>query len=63
MPLLIAQAAFRYATKPLQPGDEFEASEKDARILKLAQRARDAKPEEGKRGGRRYQRRDLLAES
>lgn len=61
MPLLIAEASFRYATRPLKPGDEFEASEKDANILKLARRARDAKAEEPKRT-RRYQRRDMVAE-
>ncbi len=63
MPLLIAESEFRYATKPLKVGDEFEASEKDAKVLKLAKRARDPRPGDRKRGGGRYQRRDMVAES
>lgn len=64
MPRLIAEAAFAYATKALKPGDEFEASDKDANILKLAKRARDAKPSDGGRRGRgNYIRRDMRAES
>ncbi len=63
MPQLIAEAAFNYATKPLKPGDEFEASDKDAKILKLAKRARDPRPGDKRRSGGRYQRRDMVAES
>jgi hypothetical protein len=62
MPQLIAEADFTYATKPLKVGDEFEASVKDANILKLAKRARDPKPGDRRRSGR-YQRRDMVAES
>jgi hypothetical protein len=61
--MLIAEADFRYATKPLKVGDEFEASDKDASILKLAKRARDPRPGDKKRAGGRYQRRDMTAES
>lgn len=66
MPQLVAKAAFTYATRALKPGDKFEASEKDARILKLTKRADDdldegAAAPEPKRT-RRYQRRDMLAE-
>jgi hypothetical protein len=62
MPSLVAEVAFTYATKQLKPGDEFEASEKDAHILKLAKRAKDAVSGETRRS-RRYQRRDMTAES
>lgn len=65
MPQLIAEASFRYATRPLKPGDAFEASEKDANILKLAGRARDAgqdEPQPEPKRTRRYQRRDMTAE-
>ena len=59
MPTLVAEMAFTYAHKALKAGEEFEASDKDANILKLAKRARDAG--EAKRS-RRYQRRDMTAE-
>lgn len=66
MPQLVANAAFTYANRALKPGDRFEASDKDAKILKLTKRASDdldhgAEPPEPKRN-RRYQRRDMLAE-
>ena len=61
MPQLIAKAAFPYAGRSLQPGDRFEATEKDANLLKMVKRAEDAdaSPDEPRR--RRYQRRDMVA--
>src|SRR5690606_20235274 len=38
---LIAKKGFRYAGRSLVPGDEFEASAKDARLLKAIKRASD----------------------
>lgn len=46
MPRLIAQAAFSYAGRALKSGDEFEAIEKDAELLKLTKRASDAKADD-----------------
>lgn len=42
MPKLVAKVAFTYANRSLQPGDAFEASDKDARVLRLINRAEDA---------------------
>lgn len=39
---LIAKKSLRYAGKSFVPGDEFEASAKDARILKAIRKADDA---------------------
>lgn len=38
---LIARKPFRYASRALRPGEEFEASERDARLLKAVKRAED----------------------
>ena len=55
---LIAKFAYTYADKSLKVGDEFEAPEKDAHLLTVTGRAVPAdKPK------RKYQRRDLVAES
>lgn len=39
MPQLIAKKSLRYAGQSLEVGDKFEASEKDARLLKAVGRA------------------------
>lgn len=67
MPKLIAKAAFTYANRALKEGDEFDATDKDANILKLTKRAIVAGEPEGaqldlageapRRG--RYSRRDM----
>lgn len=62
MPQLVAKAAFTYAARALKPGDKFEASDKDAKILRLTKRAADDLDQTEPRRNRRYQRRDLLAE-
>lgn len=67
---LIAQKTMRYATRRLTVGDEFEASDKDGRLLMLARAARacgamdeeDATELEEPVKKRRYKRRDLQAE-
>lgn len=41
MPRLVAKKPFRYASRALQPGEEFEASARDARLLKAVKRAED----------------------
>lgn len=41
MPKLVATKPFRYASRTLRPGDEFEASERDANLLKRVRRAED----------------------
>ncbi len=45
MVLLVATREMRYAAKQYNRGDQFEASDKDARILKAIKKATDA-PEE-----------------
>jgi hypothetical protein len=42
MPKLQATRELRYAGKTLQPGDIFDASEKDAKVLKQIKKAADA---------------------
>lgn len=42
MPTLVATKPLLYAGQSLNVGDEFEASEKDAKILKAIRRAEDA---------------------
>lgn len=59
MPRLIATSTYSYAGKTIKAGDEFEASEKDAFLLKLCHKAIDAEPVRTKR---QYRRRDLSAE-
>lgn len=44
MVLLVATREVRYAAKQYRLGDKFEASEKDARILKAIKKAKDAPP-------------------
>lgn len=54
-----------YAGRSLVPGDEFDAVDKDARLLMLARAASEVLPElqdEAKPEKRRYKRRDLEAE-
>lgn len=64
---MIADMHFTYARKDLKPGDEFEASEKDAFALKVYRRAHPVEePQEPKktlRLKRTYKRRDMTAES
>lgn len=68
MPRLVAKQKFTYATRVLQPGDAFEASDEDARLLCGFDKAEPARsisaetsePEERKTG--RYRRRDMRAE-
>lgn len=43
MPKLIALTDFPYAHRSMKKGEEFEASERDASVLKLTKRAADAK--------------------
>lgn len=68
---LVASSALRYASKQLQAGEEFEASESDARVLRGASKATDAPapcdvaegtPEAQPRKPRSYKRRDMFAE-
>jgi hypothetical protein len=44
MPRLVATESYSYGIpqRPLKPGDEFDASETDAQILKMAGKAQDA---------------------
>lgn len=42
MPKLQATTELRYAGKTVRPGDQFDASEKDAKILKAIRKAIDA---------------------
>ena len=75
MPELIATRAYRYGGRALQPGDPFEASSRDARLLKAIRKAKaapevvasDEEPSgdeaaQVSRGRGRYQRRDMRAE-
>lgn len=75
MPTLKTLKAHRYGGKPLVPGDEFEARDRDVRILTALGRAERVvvapavEPEEedapevaGEKPKRRYKRRDLTAE-
>lgn len=61
---MIALADFRYARRDLRAGDAFEASDRDAGILRTVRRARFADDETPSqdRPRRRYRRRDLRAE-
>lgn len=43
MPKLVALTDFPYAHRSIKKGEEFEASERDANVLKLIKRAADAK--------------------
>lgn len=43
---LIAKKSFRYNTRELNAGDAFDASDKDARVLKAIRKAEDA-PDQG----------------
>lgn len=75
MPRLVAKSALRYASHDLKAGDEFEASESDAFVLKNTGKAHDAKvataaaksedgvsePERPARQPRRYSRADMRA--
>jgi len=56
---LVASLPFTYAGRSLKPGDRFEASAYDARILKAIKKAQDAPQPETKR---EYKRRDMKAE-
>lgn len=76
---LIATMAYPYDGRSLSEGDEFEASEKDANLLKLLSRAKDApkrrryftqdvtpeatSAETTPRTKRQYRRRDMQPES
>lgn len=42
MPTLTAIAELRYAGRTVHPGDDFEASERDAKLLKAIKKAKDA---------------------
>jgi hypothetical protein len=44
MPRLVTKGSLRYASRDLKPGEEFEASDNDALILKGTGKAADAKP-------------------
>jgi len=63
MVTLVATQSYAYAQRSLVAGDTFEASEKDAALLKLIGKATDP-PAETKhtRPKRTYQRRDLTPE-
>jgi hypothetical protein len=55
---------FYYAQRMVQPGELFEAEEKDAHVLELARVARVATPEEAQgesSGKREYERSDMTA--
>lgn len=68
---LVAKKDLRYASKDMRAGDTFDASEKDAQILKAVGHAEES-PAAGdettedvlqkQRKPRTYRRRDLLAE-
>lgn len=75
---LIATMAYPYDGRSLSEGDAFDASEKDADLLKLLKRAKDAPkrrsyltqavtpeatPAETPRTKRQYRRRDMQPES
>lgn len=74
MPRLIANVPFPYATRDLRAGEEFDASDSDARILVMIGRAKVAEktedgglgdpviPADGEPLRRRYRRRDMRAE-
>jgi hypothetical protein len=54
---------FYYAQRMVQPGELFEAEERDVHILELAKVARTATPEEAQReSSREYSRSDMTAE-
>lgn len=74
---LIAKAAYAYAGQPLVVGDLFDASERDAQILKVTGKADDAprlrktsrkdltadtETDSADRPKRQYRRRDLVSE-
>ncbi len=69
---LVARSRFPYANRALRPGDEFDASDKDAFILIGAGTAAPADPEvttpaaavaeEQPARRRKYRRRDIVAE-
>ena len=56
---LIATQSYAYDKRSLSPGDAFDASEKDAALLKLIGRAKDAPSPRS----RLFQTRDLAPES
>lgn len=65
MPRLVAIASFPYGIprRELSPGDEFDATDDDAKVLKFARKAKDAKVKRDDEGGsRRYRRADMRAE-
>lgn len=51
MPRLKATKSMRYASRRLEPGDEFDANNRDARVLKAIGKAEDA-PEPRRGPGR-----------
>lgn len=53
---LVATKAFTYAGHSIKVGDRFTAPEKDAKLLKMIQSAKDAPVK------RQYHRRDMTAE-
>lgn len=58
---LIALKEFKYAGRLVRPGDEFTATDRDAKVLLLVGRV-DKAPDEPKPVRRAYKRRDLQAE-
>lgn len=44
MPALIATKELRYGDRTVHPGEPFDASEKDARLLKAIGKAKDGEP-------------------
>lgn len=68
MPRLVAIASFPYGIpqRALKPGDEFDATEDDAKVLKFARKAKDAKTRAMKSDrterSQRYRRADMRAE-
>ena len=44
MPKLVAIKEHRYASRTMMPGEEYEASDKHAKLLKVIGKAKDAAP-------------------
>lgn len=60
---LIAKTDFRYASRDLKAGEEFEpVSESDAKVLKAAGKAEDKRVPQLARKSKPYNRRDMRAE-
>lgn len=66
MAKLIATKRQRYGTRELRTGDAFEASDKDARVLKALKRATpapdSAPPKPRPKSSERYSRKDMRAD-